>query len=164
MPQANQQIDPKLDLVLERIADVPKHLVWRALTEPELLKKWFTPAPWQTVEVEIDLRPGGIFRSLMRSPEGQIFDNGAGCVLEVIENEKIVWTSALGPGFRPLHSPDGVPVFTAIMTLEEQGEGTKYTAIAVHRDESGREAHEAMGFHEGWGKAFDQLVALAKTM
>ena len=65
------QPDPKLDLVLERIVDVPRELVWMAWTAPEHLKKWFTPVPWTTVDCEIDLRPGGIFRTVMRSPEAE---------------------------------------------------------------------------------------------
>lgn len=166
------QPDPRLDLVLERIVDVPRELVWKAWTEPDHLKKWFTPAPWQTVECEIDLRPGGIFRTVMRSPEGQDFDEGAGCYLEVVENEKLVWTNALEPGFRPARKPPESTdsghdcseiVFTAVIKLEPHGKGTKYTAIAIHRDEAGRNKHEELGFHEGWGTALDQLVALVKT-
>lgn len=164
MPQIDQPVDPKLDLVLERVVDVPRHLVWRAWTEPELMKKWFTPRPWETVEVEIDLRPGGKFRTVFRSPEGEVIDNDPGCILEVLPNEKLVWTSALGPGYRPLVSPDGAPVFTAIIRLEEQGDRTKYTAIAKHRDEAGRNAHVEMGFEQGWGAALDQLVKLAKML
>jgi uncharacterized protein YndB with AHSA1/START domain len=164
MVQTEHPINPKLDLVLERVVDVPKHLVWRAWTEPELMKKWFTPRPWETVEVELDLRPGGIFRAVMRSPEGEVMDNAPGCILEVIENEKLVWTSALGPGFRPLSTPEGVPVFTAIIKLEAHGDGTKYTATAIHRDEAGARAHAEMGFEHGWSAAFDQLVELAKTL
>ena len=77
------RLDPKLDLVLECIVDVPKELVWKAWTQPELLKQWFTPKPWSTVDCELDLRPGGIFRTVMRSPEGQDFTN-LGCYLEVV--------------------------------------------------------------------------------
>ena len=92
------QADPTLDLVLERVVDVPRRLVWAAWTQPELLKRWFTPAPWQTVEAEMDLRPGGIFRTVMQGPEaGQRFDN-TGCFLEVVDGAKLVWTGALGPG------------------------------------------------------------------
>lgn len=160
------QPDPRLDLVLERTVDVPRELVWKAWTEPEHLKKWFTPAPWLTTECEIDLRPGGIFRTVMRSPEGEEY-SGIGCYLEVIENEKLVWTNALEPGYRPTRqSPDVSDadlVFTAVILLEPHPTGTKYTAIAIHRDEATREKHEQMGFHEGWGAALDQLVALAKT-
>ncbi|MDB5811561.1 MAG: putative glutathione S-transferase-related transrane protein [Betaproteobacteria bacterium] len=159
--------DPKLDLVLERVVDVPRELVWRAWTECEHLKKWFTPAPWQTVDCEIDLRPGGIFRTVMRSPEGQDFPN-LGCYLEVIKNEKLAWTNALGPGFRPMASPEtthcGTFMFTAMIMLEAQGKSTKYTAVAMHQNEAGRKQHADMGFQDGWGAALNQLVAHAKTM
>lgn len=90
------QPDPKLDLVFERIVDVPRELIWTAWTTPAQLKKWFTPAPWKTVDCEIDLRPGGLFRTVMRSPEGQELLN-AGCYLEIVETEKLVWTNALAP-------------------------------------------------------------------
>ncbi|MES2602017.1 MAG: SRPBCC family protein [Pseudomonadota bacterium] len=153
------KIDPKLDLVLERVVDVPPELVWKAWTEPQHLMKWFTPAPWKTVDCEIDLRPGGIFRTVMRSPEGQDMDN-AGCYLEVVQNRKLVFTDALLPGFRP---KDG-GFFTGIVSIEPEGKGTRYTATAIHKDEAGRKAHEDMGFHSGWGTALDQLVAYAKTM
>src|SRR5215831_2913671 len=96
--------DPKLDLVLERVVDVAPDLVWAAWTRPEHITQWFTPAPWQTVDCEIDLRPGGIFRFVMRSPEGQEFPN-TGCYLEVIENEKPVCTAALEPGYRRKTQP-----------------------------------------------------------
>jgi uncharacterized protein YndB with AHSA1/START domain len=154
--------DPKLDLVLERVVDVPPSLVWAAWTNPEHVKKWFTPAPWQTVDCEIDLRPGGMFRAVMRSPEGKEFQN-TGCYLEIIEHEKLVWTAALKPGYRP-QNPQGTPLFTAVILLEPRGAGTKYTAIAMHGDEESATKHATMGFHDGWGKALDQLVALAKGM
>lgn len=151
--------DPKLDLVLERVVDVPPELVWKAWTEPKHLVKWFTPAPWTTVDCEIDLRPGGIFRTVMRSPEGEDHDN-SGCYLEIVENRKLVFTDALLPGFRPR---DG-GFFTGIIDIAPEGNGTRYTATAIYKDEAGRKAHEDMGFHNGWGKALDQLVAWAKTM
>jgi activator of Hsp90 ATPase-like protein len=80
----NRNPDPRLDLLLERVVDVPPELVWAAWTTPEHVKKWFTPAPWTTVDCEIDLRPGGIFRFVMRSPEGQEFPN-VGCYLEIVK-------------------------------------------------------------------------------
>ena len=160
--------DPKLDLVLERVVDVPRELVWIAWTTPEHVKKWFTPAPWTTVDCEIDLRPGGIFRTVMRSPEGQEFPNVV-CYLEVIRNEKLVWTNALAPGYRPSNRPAGGEgcdelQFTAVITLEPHANGTKYTALVIHKDEQDCRKHVEMGFHEGWGKALDQLVALVKKM
>jgi uncharacterized protein YndB with AHSA1/START domain len=162
------QPNPKLDLVLERLVDVPPELLWEVWTKPEHLKKWFTPPPWTTVDCEIDLRPGGIFRTVMRSPEGQDFP-GAGCYLEIVPNQKLVWTSALGPGYRPqartsAPDPSGEFYFTAIITLEPQGTGTKYTATVIHGDEASAKKHEAMGFYQGWGTTLDQLIALAKTL
>jgi len=157
------QRDPRLDLTLERVFDVPPDLVWAAWTVPAHVKKWFTPAPWKTVECEIDLRPGGIFRTVMRSPEGQDITN-LGCFLEIVPNRKLVWTVALGPGYRPSNPTFDVPLFTAVITLEPHGNGTKYRALAMHKDEQGRNAHDRMGFSEGWGKALDQLVAYAKII
>ena len=151
--------DPALDLVLERVVDVPRELVWRAWTNPEDLKQWFAPLPWRTVYCEIDLRLGGMFRTIMRSPEGQDFPN-EGCYLDVVPNERLVWTDALRPGYRPSEKP----FFTAVITLETHGTGTRYTATALHRDVAGRTQHEAMGFHGGWSTALDQLVAHAHGM
>ncbi|MEK1891248.1 MAG: SRPBCC family protein [Phyllobacterium sp.] len=151
-------VNPKLDLVLERVVDVPRELVWKAWTTPEHIVKWFTPKPWQTTDCEIDLRPGGVFRTTMLSPEGQSFPN-VGCYLEVIPNEKLVWTDALLPGYRPSEKP----FFTAYLTLESEGNGTRYRAVAIHRDEASRKQHEDMGFHDGWGTVLDQLVAYIKS-
>jgi uncharacterized protein YndB with AHSA1/START domain len=104
----------------------------------------------------------------MRSPEGQEFPN-VGCYLEVIKNEKLVWTNALAPGYRPSNQSAGGEggaelQFTAVITLESHGNGTKYTALAMHKDEEGCKKHAEMGFHEGWGKCFDQLLTLVKKM
>jgi hypothetical protein len=63
--------DPELDLVLERVVDVPPELIWKAWTQPEHLKQWFVPRPWTITECEIDLRPGGVFRMVMRPPDGE---------------------------------------------------------------------------------------------
>ena len=156
--------DPKLDLVLERVVDVPAELVWAAWTRPEHIKKWFTPAPWTTIDCEIDLRPGGIFRTVMRSPEGETFSN-VGCYLEIVPNEKLVWTTALQPGFRPAGgAPNLGPFhFTGVIALAPQGNRTKYTAIVIHGDEGARRQHEEMGFHQGWGAALDQLISMFKN-
>ena len=156
--------DPKLDLVMERVVDVAPELIWKAWTTPESLKQWFTPAPWSTVSCTIDLRPGGLFHTVMRSPEGQEFPN-AGCYLEVVENKKLVWTDALVENFRPSTQSDAVlgGRFTGIIMLTPHEKGTLYTAIAMHSTEVSRKKHEAMGFHEGWSKVLDQLVAVVKA-
>ncbi|MEP7155261.1 MAG: SRPBCC family protein [Betaproteobacteria bacterium] len=159
--------DPKLDLVLERVVDVPPELVWAAWTEPEHLMHWFTPLPWKTVACKIDLRPGGLFHTVMESPEGKQFPSD-GCYLAVEPNRMLAWTNVLAPGFRPTdpaanRQKDCFKIFfTAVISLEPHGAGTKYTALVMHRDEQERNQHEKMGFNDGWGTALDQLVAYMK--
>ncbi|MGH8577582.1 MAG: SRPBCC family protein [Gammaproteobacteria bacterium] len=154
---------PRLDLVLTRVIDAPRALIWQVWTDPEHVKKWWAPKPWTTVECEMDLRPGGIFRTVMRSPEGQDYPN-AGCFLELVKNEKIVWTNALEPGYRPALGESGEDcsglLFTAIITLEERAGKTHYAVRVLHRDEAGRKKHEEMGFHLGWNQCLDQLIEL----
>jgi uncharacterized protein YndB with AHSA1/START domain len=165
MPRAILTADPELDLVLERVIDVPRHLAWRAWTEPEHMVKWFCPLPWRTTEAKVDLQPGGIFQTTMQGPEGPGFTN-TGCILQVVDRELLVWTGALGPGFRPQDKAlfAAVPfMMSALIAFEDAGSGTKYTAIARHGDVAARQAHEQMGFHDGWGKALDQLVEHAKA-
>jgi uncharacterized protein YndB with AHSA1/START domain len=161
------RLNPELDLVLERTVDVSPELVWMAWTKPEHLKRWFTPAPWTTVDCEIDLRPGGVFRTVMRSPEGEHFPN-LGCYLAIVKNERLVWTNALEPGYRPSRERAGSPncplLFTAVISLEPHGQGTKYIATVLHGDPETRKQHEEMGFHDGWGTAFDQLVESVKAI
>ena len=150
--------DPTLDLVLEREIDVPVELVWQAWTSPESIKEWFCPKPWAVSSCEIDLRPGGKFNTVMRSPEGQEFPN-SGCYLEVVPNQRLVFTDTLLPGFRPAPKP----FFTAALLLAPTATGTRYTAIAIHGNEETRKQHEDMGFYEGWGTVVDQLVAHIKA-
>ncbi len=151
--------DPALDLELRREVEVAPHLVWRAWTEPALLKQWFTPAPWRTTHCEIDLRPGGKFRTVMEGPNGEKHDS-IGCFLFVVPEKLLVFTDALGPGYRPL----GTGFMTASIEIEPTAAGTLYTARALHKDEAGRKQHEEMGFQQGWGTALDQLVALVNGM
>jgi uncharacterized protein YndB with AHSA1/START domain len=161
------QPNSKLDLTFTRDVDVPRALVWRAWTEPALLMPWFCPLPWKTIDCEIDLRPGGIFSTTMQSPEEQKFPN-LGCYLEVIPTEKLVWTNALLPGFRPSNlmttcgSDDAEFMFTAMLELSDHAGGTRYKATVIHADEAGCQQHAEMGFEGGWGAALDQLVAFIK--
>jgi len=151
--------NPETDLLLERVVPTPKRLVWKAWTDTEHLKRWFCPRPWMTVHAEIDLRPGGRFVTVMRSPEGQEFP-GTGCYLAVEAEHRIVWTSALGDGFRPNTNPVGEAefLFTCDLTFTEEAGGTRYRAHAMHANPQARQTHETMGFHDGWGTALDQLI------
>ncbi|CAN5631822.1 SRPBCC family protein [soil metagenome] len=159
MTTARHVPNPALDLVLERDIDVPRDLVWAAWTTPEHIMQWFVPAPWTMAAYEVDLRPGGRFKTVMRSPEGQEFPSD-GCYLEVVPQQRLVFNHTLLPGYRP--APE--PFFTAIIEMHDSGAGTRYVATAMHRDPEGRDRHEGMGFFDGWGTALDQLVAHTKTL
>ena len=151
--------DPALDLELRREVPVKPDLVWRAWTEPELIVKWFTPAPWRTTLCEIDVRPGGKFRTVMEGPNGER-NYSTGCVLHVIPGRLLVFTDALGPGFRPT----GSAFMAASVEIAPTAGGTLYVARALHKDPEAKQQHEAMGFHTGWGTALDQLVAMVSGM
>ena len=155
-------LNPAMDLLLERDIPVAPDRVWAAWTQPELIVQWFTPAPWKTVSADIDLRPGGRCITTMESPEGEQYPN-AGCYLEVVPNEVLVFTSVLAEGFRPVVPQNGAEdlPFTGRIELSPNGDGgTHYRAIAIHADEEGCRRHAEMGFSEGWSAALDQLVAL----
>lgn len=158
----NFTLDPTLDLLLERTVDVPADLVWEAWTTPESLKEWFCPRPWSINDCRIELRPGGEFFFEMQSPDGKLFPN-TGCILELVPDRKLVWTSCMKPGFRPMEEPENGAglFFTGVVLMEpdtRDAEITHYKAIAIHRDEKGCRQHEAMGFHDGWGTVADQMV------
>ena len=151
------------DLVLERVVDVSPALVFKAWTTPTHLMPWFCPKPYRTVECEIDLKPGGKFFVQMVDPNGNKLPAHPGCYLEIVPNRKLVWTSALGPGYRPLDPAAAPWFFTAVLTFEPHGNGgCKYTATAVHTTREHAEAHEKMGFSTGWGKVLEQLVDYVK--
>lgn len=149
-------VNPDLDLELVREVPVSAEAVYAAWTNPESLKQWFAPRPYSVPLVEIDLRPGGGFRTVMNDPEGNQMMDETGCYLEVVPNERLVWTTALTAGYRPQHGPMH---FTAFLELTpNDAGGCTYRAIAVHLDPAGAKQHAEMGFHDGWGTVIDQMV------
>jgi uncharacterized protein YndB with AHSA1/START domain len=147
------------ELVLTRLINAPRAKVYRAWTDPELLKQWFAPKPYTTPIVEIDVRPGGSAYFVMRGPDGKDLPN-RGVYLEVVPNEKLVSTDAYVKAWEPSEKP----FMTLILTFEDEGGKTRYTARVRHWTVADREAHEKMGFHEGWGLCTDQLEALVATI
>jgi uncharacterized protein YndB with AHSA1/START domain len=151
--------NPSRELVLTRDVDVAREKLWRGWTDVELLKQWFVPKPWSIASAELDVRPGGSNRIVMRSPEGQEFPN-LGVYLEVVPNERLVFTDAYTRAWEPAEHP----FMTGIITFDDLGNGrTRYTARVRHWTVEDREKHEKMGFHEGWGKCLDQLVELMSS-
>ena len=160
-------MNPETDLKLERLLDAPRDLVWMAWTDPEHIKTWWALRPYQTPQVEIELKPGGKFFTRMTGPDGFDF-SGDACILEVTPGERIIWSSALLPGYRPKEFADdgcgGFP-FTAIHTFEDAGDGkTRYTATVLHKNAADRETHAAMGFQDGWGTCAEQLGEVAREL
>lgn len=151
-------IDPDRDLVLTRRFEAPPAKVFRAWTDPELMKQWFAPKPWTTPHVEIDLRPGGSSLVVMRSPEGEDYPN-PGIYLDVVPNRRLVSTDA----YTDAWTPSQKPFMTLILTFDDDNGGTTYTALARHWSAEDCQAHVKMGFHEGWGQCADQLADLLKS-
>jgi uncharacterized protein YndB with AHSA1/START domain len=147
------------ELVLTRLIDAPREKLYRAWTEPELMKQWFCPRPWTTPVIEVDVRTGGANYILMRGPDGTEMPN-RGVYLEVVKNERLVFTDA----YTSAWVPSAKPFMTAIITFEDEGGKTRYTARARHWNKEDRDTHEKMGFHEGWGICADQLAELAKKI
>lgn len=143
------------ELSLTRLIDAPREKVYRAWTEPELLKQWFAPRPWTTPHAELNVRTGGGNVIVMRGPDGQEFPN-RGIYLEVVKNERLVFTDAYTESWEPSQKP----FMTVILTFEEREGKTKYTVRVRHWTAVDRDTHEKMGFHAGWGKCADQLEAL----
>jgi uncharacterized protein YndB with AHSA1/START domain len=153
------ELDPQLDLMVERDVRASAETAWAAWTHPEHVRQWYAPHPARIADCEIDLRPGGVFRFVPRTPDG--VENPIVCCYLVVEPcTRLVWTNALLPGFRP--APTGF--FTAVMTLEPRGEHTLCRTVAMHRTREDCTEHAAMGFHDGWGTVLEQLAAYAPTI
>lgn len=151
---------PEHALTIERVLKAPAGSVWRCWTEPELFETWFCPKPWYVSDVAMDIRPGGEVSMTMNGPEGERFDS-TGVFLAVEPMRRLVTTDAFRPGWIPSER-----AFMVAETLiaDAGGGRTDYVARALHWDEASRKEHEAMGFHEGWGKAVDQLEELAGSL
>ncbi len=152
-------LDPDLDLVLSRNIKAPRELLYTCWTTPEHLVHWFVPKPHKVTACVLDVRVGGACNTTF-DVDGNLMENN-GVYLEVIPNEKLVFTDAYTAGWKPAAEP----FMTAILTFEDNGDGTtNYTAIARHRSKEAAETHKAMGFHDGWGTVAAQLEDYAQSL
>jgi len=148
------------DLAISRVPRAPLSALWRAWSGPDLLKKWWCPRPWTTEVRAFDLRAGAAFHIFMQGPDGGTSDN-PGCFLDVVPQARIVFTSMLTAGWRPNLPWLG---FTAVITMDEEGAGSRYTATVMHPDAATRDRHEQLGFFDGWNTCITQLDEFARTL
>ena len=148
--------DPDRDLVLHRRVAAPPDRLYRCWTEPELLKRWFAPEPWTVPVAELDVRVGGASLVVMRGPDGTDYPS-RGVYLDVVPGERLVFTDAYSDAWTPAPKP----FMTVILTFAAEDGGTRYAIRVRHWTAADREAHETMGFHQGWGRCADQMAELA---
>ena len=152
-------LDPDTDLILTREINATREILYTCWTTPDHLVQWFVPKPHRVTACALDVRPGGKCNTTFEV-EGNIMENN-GVYLEVVPNEKLVFTDTYTEGWKP--APD--PFMTAILTFEDLGQGrTRYTAVARHRSKEAAESHRQMGFHDGWGTVASQLEAYAQGL
>ena len=138
------------EIVLTRVFDAPRDLVWEAFTQPELLKKWFGPRGWSLSVCDVDLRVGGGFRFVMRGPEGQEM------------GMRGVYRELSAPG-RSVHveSFDDYPgesVVTSVFT--EQNGKTTLTATVEYPSREVRDIVISTGMEHGAAESYDKLAEL----
>ena len=148
------------ELVLRRVFDASPAKIWKAWMDPALLQQWFCPKPWYVTDAVIEPHAGGRMNFTMHGPDGEVMPN-SGIFLEVIPQKKWTTTDALTPDWKPA----GMPFMVATVELTPLPDGrTEYVATARHWNEATMKQHEAMGFHDGWGAAADQLAELLKKL
>jgi uncharacterized protein YndB with AHSA1/START domain len=149
------------ELCISRIIQAPRSAVWSAWADREHFEKWWIPAPILCKVIKMDMKPGGGFETHM-SEDGDSFQpHVEGCFLDIVHQTRIVFTTALTENWKP---QDPWLALTAIITMEDEGEATKYCARVLHKNPEDSRKHEKMGFEEGWGAAIDQLGKLATTL
>lgn len=149
------------ELVVSRLFDAPRELVWRAWTDPEHFMRWWGPAEFTAPHCTIDLRPGGAWHAAMRSPDGQDYWS-KGIYREIVEPERIVSTdyfsNADGDRVEPTEYglPPGWPAEMLItVTFEEVEGGTRLTV----RQSVPLSLAKQVGAVEGWNGSLDKLAA-----
>jgi uncharacterized protein YndB with AHSA1/START domain len=153
-------IDPALDLTLDRVIRASPEQLWRAWTDPDLLARWWVPAPTVARIERLDVEPGGAFVTSM-SDDGETFAPHTDGIFLVVEPAaRLVFTNAIDSAWRPA-APAPVPM-AAEITFAVHPEGTAYGVVVRHRDPAARDHHEELGFFDGWGAVTEALAALAE--
>ncbi len=140
------------EILLTRVVDAPRELVWDAMTDPEQVVKWWGPSGFTTTVHEMDVRPGGVWRITMHGPDGTDYPNKS-VFVEVKRPERLVFNQAGGrPG-------DKGASFLATWTFEAQGARTKVTGRLLFKSKDDRDhVVNAYGAIEGGQQTLARLA------
>jgi uncharacterized protein YndB with AHSA1/START domain len=142
-------------ILITREFDAPKHLVYRAWTEPNLVRRWWHANRGEMTVADIDLRVGGSWRFVMVTPDGfEVAFHGE--YREIVPNERIVSTEVF----------EGMPDAEAVdtMTLAENDGRTTLTILVQHTSKEHRDAHIESGMEDGLQDALDLLEQAAVSL
>lgn len=146
---ANNQI------MITRQFDAPRHLVYRAWTTPELIRRWWAGDRGEVTSAEVDLRPGGTWRYVMTANGGfEVAFHGE--YREIVPDERIVSTEVFEG------APDAAAVSTA--TFAEQDGRTTLTILVEHTSQEHRDMHLNSGMEEGMNESLDHLEEVAVSL
>jgi uncharacterized protein YndB with AHSA1/START domain len=159
------------EITLIRWFKAPRSLVWKAWTEPAYLTRWW--GPLENPVCQVDLRVGGAYRIVMRSPDGIEFPL-TGTFLDLRPPERLVmtmdttehpaeWQHLLNT-YRGARKDEGIEPLELTALFAEQDDGTNLTVVAQFATVGDRDAHLTMGTTKGWGTSFDRLDALLQAM
>jgi len=142
-------------ILITREFNAPKHLVYKAWTTPELIKRWWTGDRGEATVVEVDLRVGGTWRYVMVANEGfEVAFHGE--YREIVPNERLVTTEVYEA------VPDDFAVNT--LTFAEEDGRTTITLLVEHSSKQARDMHVDSGMEGGLQEALDKLEQLAVSL
>ena len=142
-------------IMITRQFDAPRHLVYRAWTTPELIRRWWAGDRGQVTSAEVDLRPGGQWRYVMTANGGfEVAFHGE--YREIVPDERIVSTEV----FEGM--PDAAAVSTA--TFAEQDGRTALTILVEHTSQEHRDMHLNSGMEDGMNESLDHLEQVAASL
>ncbi len=149
------------EIVMTRVFNAPRRLVFDAWTKPELFVRWFGPRGWTVPVCEIDLRPGGTYRFVLRGPDGSEIGM-RGVYREIVRPDRLVCTEAYD-GFSEVGwRPEDESVVTTVLT-EHDGK-TTWTATVVYPSREVRDAVIQSGMERGAAESYDRLAELLATI
>jgi uncharacterized protein YndB with AHSA1/START domain len=160
------------DFVITRLFQAPRELVWKAWTDPKHLARWWGPREFTNPVCELDLRPGGAYRIVMRSPEGTDYPMH-GFYTEIVPLERLAYSVDLSEQPKEWFAEvsASLPPDTklslnhdAIVTFQDDGGGTRVTVRSRFAAPEIRDAMLKMGMNEGWSQSLDRLVGLLAKM